>query len=45
MTTTNEHTGDKLKSKPSTDKFRDNFDKIFGTGKKKVKPTSNSGNR
>lgn len=34
MTAKNDVTGDKLKSKPSNDKFRQNFDEIFGTGKK-----------
>jgi len=29
----NEHTGDRLVSKPSSNNFRDNFDKIFGTQK------------
>ena len=35
MTTKNEHTGDKLKSKPNTDKYRDNYDAIFKSKKKK----------
>jgi hypothetical protein len=39
MATTNEITGDKLVSKSSTQKYRDNFDKIFNKKvKKKVKP-------
>lgn len=31
MTTTNNITGDKIKTKPGNDSFRENFDKIFGT--------------
>lgn len=29
-TSTNEHTGSRMASKPSTDKYRDNWDSIFG---------------
>jgi len=31
MTTKNDITGDSLINKPANDKFRDNFDRIFGT--------------
>jgi len=37
MTTRNEHTGDKIQTKPNSDKYRDNYDKIFGTKKPKDK--------
>lgn len=37
MTTRNNITGDKIKSKPSTDKYRDNYDKIFKSKKDKSK--------
>jgi len=30
MTTTNDITGDALRSRPSNDNFNDNFDRIFG---------------
>lgn len=30
MTTKNDITGDKIKSKPSTDLYRENWDQIFG---------------
>lgn len=36
MATINDVTGDALKSKPNNDKFRENFDRIFG------KPKSNT---
>jgi hypothetical protein len=32
----NEHTGEKLKTKPTSDQYRDNWDKIF-SGKKPTK--------
>ena len=37
MTTRNEITGDELRSKTSTEKYRDNYDKIFGNKDQKVK--------
>ena len=37
MTTKNDITGDKIKSRPNTDKFQENFDKIFGKPKDKDK--------
>ena len=37
MTTKNEHTGDKLKSKPTSDEYRGNYDAIFRDKKKKKK--------
>ncbi len=39
MTTTNDITGDKLKSKPSNDGYRNNYESIFGA--KDMKVTSN----
>ena len=36
MTTRNSVTGDKIKSRPPTDKYRENYDRIF---RKKKKPT------
>ena len=33
MAAVNDVTGDAIKSKSTTDKFRDNFDKIFGAKK------------
>ena len=33
-TSTNEHTGSRMASKPSTDKYRDNWDSIFNKKKK-----------
>ncbi len=36
MTERNPHTGEKLQSKANSEKYRDNFDKIFG--KKKEEP-------
>jgi len=35
MTSKNPHTGDSQKTKPPTDKYRDNYDKIFGNKEKK----------
>lgn len=35
MTTKNEITGDKIKSRPNTDSFEKNFEKIFGKPKDK----------
>ena len=35
MATTNDITGDKLKSKPNNDGYRDNYEAIFGGKKKK----------
>lgn len=37
MTTKNDITGDALKTKPASEKYRDNWDRIFGQ-KKKDKP-------
>lgn len=37
-TSTNEHTGSRMASKPSTDKYRDNWDSIFGKKQEEVKP-------
>ena len=37
MTAKNEVTGDKLKSKPNSDNYRDNYDKIFGNKNKSEK--------
>ena len=37
MTTRNEITGDELRSRTSTEKYRDNYDKIFGKKDQKVK--------
>jgi len=37
MTTKNDVTGDAIKSKPSSDTYRDNYDRIFGA-KKTSKP-------
>lgn len=37
---TNEITGDKQQTKPATDLYRENYDKIFG--KKKCQPTLNT---
>lgn len=37
MATTNDVTGDKIKSRTNTKKFNDNFDRIFG----KKKPADN----
>lgn len=34
MTSKNEVTGDELKSKPNSDAYRDNYDKIFKDKKK-----------
>lgn len=34
MTTKNDITGDALKSKPSSDKYRENWERIFGQKKK-----------
>ena len=36
MVTTNPHTGDEIKTKPASDKYRDNYDAIF---RKPVKET------
>ena len=35
MTTKNDITGDKIKSKPNNKEYRDNYDKIFKDKKKK----------
>jgi hypothetical protein len=37
MTTRNDITGDELRSKTPTDKYRDNYDKIFGNKDQKHK--------
>ncbi|MDC6481081.1 hypothetical protein PQZ46_00860 [bacterium] len=37
MTTRNDITGDELRSKTSTEKYRDNYDKIFGNKDQKHK--------
>ncbi len=37
MTTANDITGDKLKSKPNNDGYRNNYEAIFGKKKKAVK--------
>lgn len=34
MPTTNDITGDALRSKPNNDKFNENFDRIFGSKSK-----------
>lgn len=39
-TSTNEHTGSRMASKPSTDKYRDNWDNIFGKKQEDDKPDS-----
>lgn len=40
MTDRNPHTGEKLQSKPNSNNFRDNFDKIFRASMEK-KPLNN----
>lgn len=40
MTTKNEITGDKIKSRPNSDKFNENFERIFGKPKDKPKADS-----
>lgn len=42
MTTTNDITGDKLKSKPTTDKYRSGYDQIFGNKSKGKEDGSNN---
>lgn len=37
MATKNDVTGDRLVSRPNSDKFQENFDKIFGKPKKEDK--------
>lgn len=37
MTTKNDITGDKIKTGVNSDKYRDNFDKLFGDKKDKKK--------
>lgn len=37
MTSKNEHTGDKLQTKPASEEYRENYDKIFG--KRTLTPT------
>lgn len=37
MTTRNDITGDELRSKTPTEKYRDNYDKIFGNKDQKIK--------
>lgn len=39
MTSTNDITKDRLVSKPSSDLFRENFDKIFGSKAKSTDPS------
>lgn len=36
MTTKNEHTGDSLITRQTTDAYRDNWDRIFGKNKEKM---------
>ena len=36
MTTTNDITGDAIRSKAANDKFRENFDRVFGKPKFKI---------
>jgi len=33
MTTTNNITGDKIQTRPNSDKYRENWDRIFGSKK------------
>ena len=40
MTAKNDITGDKIKSKPTDDKYRENFDKIFGKKNKDLEQDS-----
>lgn len=42
MATTNDITGDKIKSRPNNDKFQENFERIFGKSGDKKK-TRNEG--
>lgn len=41
MTTTNDITGDKLKTKPANNQYRDNYEAIFRKKDKDMKVTSN----
>lgn len=44
-TSRNDITGDELKSKSNSDKFRDGWDKIYGNSKKKDEQDKDPGNK